>query len=41
MATRHSDKGLELKVGAFVLIGLAVLAGLLVQFGRLGEGFRT
>lgn len=41
MATRHSDKGLELKVGAFVLVGLAVLAGLLVQFGRLGEGFQT
>jgi phospholipid/cholesterol/gamma-HCH transport system substrate-binding protein len=41
MATRHSDKGLELKVGAFVLIGLAVLAALLVQFGRLGEGFQT
>jgi len=41
MATRHSDKGLELKVGAFVLLGLAVLAGLLVQFGRLGEGFQT
>jgi len=41
MATRHSDKGLELKVGAFVLVGLAVLAGLLVQFGRLGEGFST
>ena len=41
MATRHSDKGLELKVGAFVLVGLAVLAALLVQFGRLGEGFRT
>lgn len=41
MATRYSDKGLEIKVGAFVLVGLAVLAGLLVQFGRLGEGFRT
>jgi phospholipid/cholesterol/gamma-HCH transport system substrate-binding protein len=41
MATRHSDKGLELKVGAFVLVGLAVLAALLVQFGRLGEGFQT
>ena len=41
MATRHSDKGLELKVGAFVLAGLGVLAVLLVQFGRLGEGFRT
>ena len=41
MATRHSDKALELKVGAFVFAGLAVLAVLLVQFGRLGEGFRT
>ena len=41
MATRHSDKGLELKVGVFVFVGLLVLAGLLVQFGRLGEGFRT
>jgi phospholipid/cholesterol/gamma-HCH transport system substrate-binding protein len=41
MATRYTDKGLELKVGAFVLVGLGVLAVLLVQFGRLGEGFRT
>lgn len=41
MATRHSDKTLELKVGAFVLVGLAVLAALLVQFGRLGEGFQS
>jgi len=41
MATRHSDKGLELKVGAFVLVGLGILAVLLVQFGRLGEGFQS
>jgi len=41
MATRHSDKNVELKVGAFILVGLAVLAGLLVQFGRLGEGFQN
>src|SRR6266404_8565653 len=40
MATRHSDKTLELKVGGFVLAGLGVLAVLLVQFGRLGEGFQ-
>src|SRR5438874_7527669 len=40
MATLHSDKGLEIKVGAFVLVGLGVLAVLLVQFGRLGEGFQ-
>src|SRR3954452_17551918 len=40
MATRHSDKNLELKVGAFVIVGLLVLAGLLVQFGRVGEGFQ-
>ncbi|MEY2497514.1 MAG: phospholipid/cholesterol/gamma-HCH transport system substrate-binding protein [Verrucomicrobiota bacterium] len=41
MATGHSEKSLELKVGAFVLAGLAVLAALVVQFGRLGEGFKT
>ena len=40
MATRHRDKGLELKVGAFILVGLAVLGALLVQFGRIGEGFQ-
>lgn len=40
MATRHSDKTVALKVGAFVLAGLGVLAVLLVQFGRLGERFR-
>jgi ABC-type transporter Mla subunit MlaD len=34
-------KGLEFKVGAFVFIGLAMLAALVVQFGRLGEGFKT
>src|SRR2546423_6901932 len=41
MAIRHGDKTLELKVGVFVLAGLAVLAALLVQFGRLGEGFQS
>jgi phospholipid/cholesterol/gamma-HCH transport system substrate-binding protein len=35
------DRGLELKVGLFVLVGLAVLAALVVQFGRVGEGFKT
>lgn len=33
--------GLEFKVGAFVIVGLAVLAALVVQFGRVGEGFKT
>jgi phospholipid/cholesterol/gamma-HCH transport system substrate-binding protein len=37
---RH-DRGLELKVGAFVFVGLAVIAGLVVEFGRLGEGLKT
>jgi phospholipid/cholesterol/gamma-HCH transport system substrate-binding protein len=37
---RH-ERGLEFKVGAFVFIGLAMLGALVVQFGRLGEGFRT
>lgn len=32
---------MELKVGAFVFVGLAMLAALVVQFGRLGEGFKT
>lgn len=41
MATVHNQKGLELKVGLFVLAGFGVLAVLLVQFGRLGEGFQS
>jgi phospholipid/cholesterol/gamma-HCH transport system substrate-binding protein len=41
MATVQSEKSLELKVGAFVLGGLAVLAALVIQFGRVGEGFKT
>ncbi|MEY2558010.1 MAG: phospholipid/cholesterol/gamma-HCH transport system substrate-binding protein [Verrucomicrobiota bacterium] len=41
MATIQSEKTLEVKVGAFVVVGLAVLAALVVQFGRVGEGFKT
>src|SRR5690349_17528312 len=37
----EQDRGLELKVGIFVAVGLAILAALVVQFGRLGEGFKT
>jgi len=37
---RH-ERGLEFKVGAFVFVGLAMVAALVVQFGRLGEGFKT
>ncbi|MEO5753513.1 MAG: MlaD family protein [Chthoniobacterales bacterium] len=36
----EQDRGLELKVGIFVAVGLAILAALVVQFGRLGEGFK-
>lgn len=36
----EQDRGLELKVGIFVAIGLSILAALVVQFGRLGEGFK-
>ena len=32
---------MEFKVGAFVFVGLAMLAALVVQFGRLGEGLKT
>ncbi|MDQ3313786.1 MAG: MlaD family protein [Verrucomicrobiota bacterium] len=35
------SKGLEFGVGAFVIVGLGVLAALVVQFGRVGEGFKT
>jgi phospholipid/cholesterol/gamma-HCH transport system substrate-binding protein len=35
------SRGLEFKVGAFVVLGLAALAALVVQFGRVGEGFKT
>ena len=37
---RH-ERGLEFKVGIFVFVGLAMLGALLVQFGRLGEGFKA
>lgn len=37
----EQDRGLELKVGIFVAVGLAILASLVVQFGRLGEGFKS
>jgi len=37
---RH-DRGVEFKVGIFVFMGLAMLAALVVQFGRLGEGFKS
>jgi phospholipid/cholesterol/gamma-HCH transport system substrate-binding protein len=37
---RH-ERGLEFKVGAFVFVGLLMLAALVVQFGRLGEGFKS
>src|SRR6476660_6135515 len=37
---RH-ERGLEFKVGIFVFVGLAMLAALVVQFGRLGEGLKT
>ncbi len=41
MARAPQDRGFEFKVGAFVLLGLAMLAALVVQFGRVGEGFKT
>ena len=34
------DRTLELKVGVFVAIGLAMIAAFVVKFGRLGEGFK-
>src|SRR6266480_7075441 len=37
----NRDRTLELKVGIFAFIGLAAIAGFVVEFGRLGEGFKT
>ncbi len=36
----NRDRALEFKVGIFVAIGLAMIAGFVVRFGRLGEGFK-
>src|ERR1700719_577340 len=35
------ERGLEFKVGVFVFLGIAAVGALVVQFGRLGEGFKT
>jgi phospholipid/cholesterol/gamma-HCH transport system substrate-binding protein len=37
----EGERGIEAKVGAFVFVGLAALAALVVQFGRVGEGWKT
>jgi phospholipid/cholesterol/gamma-HCH transport system substrate-binding protein len=37
----NRESALEFKVGVFVVIGLAMICGFVVQFGRLGEGFKT
>lgn len=37
----NHDRAVELKVGIFVAIGLAMICGFVVKFGRLGEGFKT
>ncbi|HJT82633.1 MAG TPA: MlaD family protein, partial [Chthoniobacterales bacterium] len=37
----RDERGTELKVGIFVFLGLVALGALVVQFGRLGEGFKT
>src|ERR1700745_776936 len=37
----QQERGLEFKVGSFVVVGLAMLGALVVQFGRLGEGLKT
>lgn len=35
------ERGLEFRVGLFVFVGLAALGALVVQFGRIGEGFKS
>jgi phospholipid/cholesterol/gamma-HCH transport system substrate-binding protein len=34
----NDQKGLEIKVGLFVLIGLVIIAVMAIQFGRVGQG---
>src|SRR3954462_13383697 len=41
MTSNPNEKALELRVGLFVVVGLAALAALVVQFGRVGEGLKT
>ena len=36
----NRERALELKVGIFVAIGLAMIGGFVLKFGRLGEGFK-
>lgn len=36
----NEQKGLEIKVGLFVFIGLAIIAVMAVQFGRVGQGLK-
>jgi len=36
----ETEKGLEIKVGIFVLIGLAFIAVMAVKFGQVGQGFK-
>lgn len=40
-AMNRQERGVELKVGVFVFLGLAAICALVVQFGRLGEGLKT
>lgn len=35
------NKSLEIKVGIFVLVGLAIIGGLVITFGRMGEQIRS
>ncbi|MDQ2867790.1 MAG: MlaD family protein [Verrucomicrobiota bacterium] len=37
----NPDRSLALKVGIFVAIGLAMIAGYVFEFGRLGEGVKS
>lgn len=37
----NRERGLELKVGIFVFIGLMMVCAFVFEFGRVGEGFKT
>ncbi len=37
---KNDSRGIEWKVGLFMLIGLGLIAGMAIQFGKLGQGLK-
>ena len=37
---KNDSRGIEWKVGLFMLVGLGLIAGMAIQFGKLGQGLK-